>query len=1102
MACKGGERTLTQRCPVVTHPGIDHESVEDSGASELHATGEVKKIRAMPACAQCGAALPVGARYCPACAARVEPVREPAEERKVATVLFADLVGSTAWADVEDPERVRGMLERFYDAMAAEIDRAGGTIEHFAGDAVMAAFGAPAALEDHAERALHAALAMQARLGQLFGDRLSMRIGVNTGEVVVGRPRAGSSFVSGDVVNVAARLEQAATPGEILVGERTSVAVRGAFELEVPITVEAKGKPGGVRAYRLVRALSLMRPRGVSGLQSAFVGRDAELELLQSAFGRVIERGEAQLVVISGDAGVGKTRLVRELWAWLAQLEPQPLQRTGRCLSYGNATTYWPLAEVLREHFSMTEADPPAMVRDRLNDRPYLGLTLGLDTGEELHPLVARERLHDAWASFLGELAAARPLVLLIEDVHWADDELLDLLDSLVDQVDGPLMVLATTRPELLTRRPSWQGSSAARAGVSIEALAAADAAEMLRELLGSDPPQSVRDAVIARAEGNPFFVEELLATLIDRGLLSRQNGGWSCAELPEGFAIPDTVQAVLSARIDLLPEAEKAALQAGAVIGRVFRTGPVYALLSDALPDFGLLEDRDFVRRRTSSTFPEEREYAIKHALTREVAYASLPRARRAQLHAGFAGWLENASGGTDEHATLLAHHYAQAVRPEEADLAWAGKEQEVDRLRAKASAWARRAAGVLISRYEMDTGVALLLQALEFESDPAQQTEMWLTIAQAHAIRYDGAGFTAAMEHALELGADEGAIYAELVYQAAQRGAMWNPPIDDKLEEWAEHALRETPPGSLERGKALAGAAGVRNAPDLARQALAIAEEVDDDDLRTGALFIMVHASEAAGDFDSMLAAVERNVALLPRISDPDRRANVLITAVVHPVYLGQFTLPLRTIDLLEETTAGLTPHHRMHGAGARVGLAWDMGRWEHICELTLHAEVVVDRNAETPCVMNQTTLLFCAVAHQIVGRPEESRRLEEKAEALNLQGYDQAFDPTRLHLAVTRGDLDRVEALVRRIEQAGVEDNWTRIAILDGWLALGAYEQIQDTAPGWLLPGTYFEPFVIRALGVARRDEHLIDQATGRFLEMGLDWHADQTRKLVSN
>jgi class 3 adenylate cyclase len=291
-------------------------------------------------------------------------------ERKLATVLFADLAGSTAHADEQDPERTRVRLERFYESMAREIEAAGGTVEKFAGDAVMAAFGAPEALEDHAERALHAALAMQRRLDQ----GLALRIGVNTGEVVVGDARAGSSFVSGDAVNVAARLEQAAQPGEILAGERTVAAVRGAFEFDDPRTVEAKGKRDGVPARRLVRALTLMRPRGVGGLAQAFVGRDEELESLSRAYRRAVESSRPVLVTILGEAGVGKTRLVRELWGRLAEEEPQPLRRTGRCLAYGQGITYWPLAEVLKEHLGILESDPPAEVRRRLGAREILGV--------------------------------------------------------------------------------------------------------------------------------------------------------------------------------------------------------------------------------------------------------------------------------------------------------------------------------------------------------------------------------------------------------------------------------------------------------------------------------------------------------------------------------------------------------------------------------------------------------------------------------------------------------------------------------------------------------------------------------------------------------
>ncbi|HET9498276.1 MAG TPA: adenylate/guanylate cyclase domain-containing protein, partial [Candidatus Limnocylindria bacterium] len=615
------------------------------------------------------------------------PDAEPAsEERKLATVLFADLVGSTALADEEDPERTRLILNRFYDAMTEEVERCGGTVEKFAGDAVMAAFGAPAALEDHAERALHAGLAMHRRLAALFGDQLALRIGVNTGEVVVGRPREGSSFVSGDAVNVAARLEQAAEPGTIVAGERTVAAARGAFEFSDSITFEARGKAGGVIGRPVLRALTLMRPRGVRGLPSVFIGRGAELDDLCRRYDRAFETGEPHLVSILGEAGVGKTRLTRELWAWLGGRSPEPIRRTGRTLSYGQGTTYWPLGEILKEHFGLSEDDPPATAMSRLANHPYLGLTLGMEAGEDLHPLVARERLHDAWADFIGGLVRERPVVLLVEDMHWAEDDLCDLIDTLVAQVEGPLLVIVTARPEMLDRRPAWGGAWGRTSAMRLEALPAADTGQLLESLIGTKVPPAIHQIVVERAEGNPFFVEELIGTLIDRGVMARSNGTWQFSDLPAGFSVPDTVQAVLAARIDLLPAAEKAALQAAAVIGRTFWTGPVYELLAGENPDIGVLEERDFVRRRPGSSMAGEREYVIKHALTREVAYASLPKARRARLHAGFAAWLERHAEARDELAPLLAHHYAEAIRPEDRDLAWADEDERAESLRQQA--------------------------------------------------------------------------------------------------------------------------------------------------------------------------------------------------------------------------------------------------------------------------------------------------------------------------------------------------------------------------------------------------------------------------------
>lgn len=300
------------------------------------------------------------------------------------------------------------------------------------------------------------------------------------------------SFVSGDTVNVAARLEQGAEPGEILIGERTVAAARGAFEFEMSAEIDAKGKPEKLVAHRVVHALSLMRPRGVSGLARAFVGRDQELRRLSGAYRAAVDERRPQLVTILGDAGVGKTRLVREFWRWLSEQKPEPLRRTGRCLSYGTGASYWAFGEVLKEHLGLLESDAPEVALDRLGDRQILGLTLGLDIARDLHPLAARDRLQDGWTEFLTEVVAEQPGVLLVEDIHSAEPQLLDLLEHVVGSVEGPLLLIVTARPELLDRRPGWSGRTGGEL-LELEPLSAEDSVRMLDELLAGGLPARVR---------------------------------------------------------------------------------------------------------------------------------------------------------------------------------------------------------------------------------------------------------------------------------------------------------------------------------------------------------------------------------------------------------------------------------------------------------------------------------------------------------------------------------------------------------------------------------------------------------------------------------
>ncbi|MGP7999572.1 MAG: ATP-binding protein [Streptosporangiaceae bacterium] len=1022
-----------------------------------------------------------------------------AEERKLATVLFADLVGSTELAEGQDPERVRALLDRFYDAMAAEVERAGGTVEKFVGDAVMAAFGAPAAHEDDAERALHVAMGMQRRMGELFGGQLALRIGVNTGDVVVGQPREGSSFVTGDAVNVCARLEQAAASGEILVGERTVAAARGAFEFAQPATVQAKGKPAGIVCRRLVRALSLTRPRGISGLQPVFVGRMGELADLQQAYNRVVSAGRPHLVTVVGDAGVGKTRLVREFWRWLGGDPHRPLLRSGRCLSYGHGITYWPLGEVLKEHFGILESDPPDVVAGRVAGREGLGFTLGLAPPEGMHPLTVRDRLQTSWVGFLQELTSERPTAVLVEDLHWAGDELCDLLHMLTEQVAGPVLLVVTARPELFDQRPGWPAGGLL---VRLEALPAAEAEQLVDGLLGSDCPAPIRELVAERAEGNPFFVEELIATLADQGVLAR-NGGWSFGELPAGFSVPDTVQAVLAARIDLLSPPGKAALQTAAVIGRVFWSSPVCELVEGADPEFGLLQERDFVLPHSGSSIEGQREWLIRHALTREVAYESLLKVKRAPLHAGFARWLERNGKGEDEHSALLAHHYAAAVVPEDLDLAWPGREREAEELRAKAVRWSRRAAELAIGRYEIDQGLALLRRAVNLETEPREQAAIWQRIGHACALKYDGEGFWQAMQQALDVGGPSAEVYSDLALESNQRAGMWVQQPDWSLVDgWIEQALQLAEEGSRSQGKAFAALALGSDDESAARSALAIAERLGDLELRCTSLSTLSGIALAQRDFDQACVLMDQVMAHLPALNNPDASAVVLLVAVFVYLRSGNLGAAARASAMATEAAAGLTPHHRLHGACWQILLPAVTGRWDEVRGGAAEAERVVDANlaAATPCVLTVSILLNCATASALAGEEDEARRLESKAREIGMEGnrwYQGWFEPPQIRLALARHELGKVAEL------APPEFDWEwepATTFLDALAALGDRDRIEAEAPKWLQQGTFAEPFALRALGTVRSDRALLQHALERFEALKLSWHAEQTRRLL--
>ena len=1059
-------------------------------------------------CSSCGAQLPDGARFCPACGAPVEVTRAAGEERKLATVLFADLVGSTALADAEDPERVRVLLDRFYDAMSEEIERTGGTVESFAGDSVMAAFGAPAALEDHAERALHAALAMQRRLGESFGDALALRIGVNTGEVIVGAAREGTSFVTGDAVNVGARLEQAAAPGEVLAGDRTVAAARGAFEFGEERVVEAKGKPGGVSCSPVLRSLTLVRPRGVGGLHPIFVGRDSELELLRATYRRAVAQQEPHLVTIVGEPGVGKTRLVRELGDVLAGEEPAPLRRTGRCLPYGDGITYWALGEILREQLGLLDSDSPEEIRRRLADRPILGLALGLDVAGGLHPLEARERLNEAIVEVTEDAARERPFVVLVEDLHWAEDDLLDLLERVVRDVRGPLLLLATTRPELLSRRATWSAGRRNATTIWLEPLPSDATSEMLDGLLSIQLPASIEQLVVERAEGNPFFVEELVGELVEAGVLERDGDGWRTGELPEGFSVPDSVHAVLAARIDRLPATEKAALQAASVVGRVFWAGPIVHLLGGAEPDFALLEERDFVRSRAGSSMAGEREYAIKHALTREVAYASIPKARRGRLHAALADWLGEREAASDEPAPLLAYHYSQAVDPQDADLAWGDEPGELERLQAKAVVWLERAAELAIGRYEIVEGISLLRRAIALDPGPEDAARLWRRIGIAGALRYEAEVVVEGFERAIELTREPeqlADLYSLLAFHTAVRSGMFKQrPPHELVHGWVDRAVELSPPHSVERARALTARALHESSQgeEPAREASELADELGDPDLRSWAWAARASSDFHQRRFQEALYWAERRFELIDDIGDPDHEAEIYETLVPAVETLSRFDEARRLAKAHSELSRMLSPHHRLHSAALMVEVEELAADWAEAIRLTPLVERATEENAATSCIRGPRSLLLCALAAECLGDRERAVELERIAAQYEHEDYGFSLAHPRLRLAFVRGDRRALEALVGpQTSHRYSFGPGTLAALLDALALLRERDRVEAETERLVEEETYLRPFARRALAIVREDEELLAEAQEEFAAQGLDWHAAQTERLVA-
>jgi class 3 adenylate cyclase/tetratricopeptide (TPR) repeat protein len=618
-------------------------------------------------CRSCGEENPERARFCLACGTALELVAS-GEERKVVSVLFVDLVGFTAGADRADPEDVRATLRPYHARVSREIERFGGTVEKFVGDAVMAVFGAPVAHEDDPERAVRGGLRILDAIGELNeqeGLDLAVRAAVATGEAVVqlgAQPGTGEGIATGDVVNTAARLQSEAPTGGLVVNEQTHRATRDVIEYDelAPATVKGKDEP-----VPLWRALGARSRFGidVDAAQTLFVGRARELRLLQDTYERMAEEAEIQLVTLVGEPGVGKTRLLAEFRKWVDDRPELVVWRQGRCLPYGDGITFWALGEIVKAHAGILESDGPAEARRKLADA-------AADTddpewvAERLEPLVGlpggetdRDESFTAWQRFLESIAATHALVLLLEDLHWADPALLAFVERLVDWSRGlPILVLCTSRPELFERHPTWGGGTRNSTTVSLSPLSAAETEALVFGLLDTAVlPAETKTALLERSGGNPLYAEEYVRLFLERG---------SAEELP----MPETVHGVIAARLDTLAADRKALLHDASVMGKVFWAGALVDM-GDRKPDavrdeLHQLARKELVRPARLSSVEGEAEYVFCHALIRDVAYSQIPRAQRAAKHVGAAEWIEGIAGErVSDQAELLAFHYSQAL-------------------------------------------------------------------------------------------------------------------------------------------------------------------------------------------------------------------------------------------------------------------------------------------------------------------------------------------------------------------------------------------------------------------------------------------------------
>jgi class 3 adenylate cyclase/tetratricopeptide (TPR) repeat protein len=764
--------------------------------------GECGTILAV-ACSACGTTNPPGQRFCGECGTkldaaspegRAEPTistaqrHEAVTERRVVSVLFADLVGFTTLSESRDPEEVRDLLSKYFDACRQIVARYGGMIEKFIGDAVMAVWGTPVTHEDDAERAVRAALELTAMVTSLGEDvgagELRARAGVLTGEAAVALDAVGQGMVAGDLVNTASRVQSVAQPGSVLVGESTKRSTDTVIAYETAGTFELKGKTEAVELWRAVRVASLRRAPGTwAVLEPPFTGRDRELRLIKELFHDSAEHGKVHLVSVQGVGGIGKSRLVWEFNKYIDGLADEIWWHQGRCLAYGEGVAFWALAEMVRGRAGILEDEESSSSLAKLQasvdrhvldpaERRFVGPRLAHLLGLEEGGSGDQENLFSAWRIFFERLADQGPLVMVFEDIHWADSALLDFIEYIVDwSRERPIFVLTASRPELAERRPAWGAGTRNFTSIFLEPLAPDQMDSLLSQPVPG-LPDDLRAKILERAEGIPFYAVETVRMLIDRGILVRDDGAFRLAGSVETLEVPESLQALIAARLDGLAPEERRLLQDAAVLGRTFTIQGLGAITgmaeSEVEPLLGSLVRKEVLSIFSDPLLSDRGQYGFLQDLVKKVAYDTMSKRERKSRHLAAASYLRSVTD-EDEIVEVVASHYLDAYLA-------APDDEDASAIRADAVRMLEKASERAASLGANEEAQRYAERAIELAEDPLLIAELHERAGTMAAARLDIEGATAHFRSSISMFESEGATHPAARVSAKLAERMWD--------------------------------------------------------------------------------------------------------------------------------------------------------------------------------------------------------------------------------------------------------------------------------------------------------------------------------------